>query len=102
MKKRIAAILLLGCMVMGSVGTPAQVSAAEVAETVTEEETEQTSEETSVDTAAAESTETAENMRLVGKYESGGAWVKAAADDTRERDRSDRRGDYTSDRFDGS
>ena len=49
MKKRIAAILLLGCMVMGSVGTPAQVSAAEVAETVTEEETEQTSEETSVD-----------------------------------------------------
>lgn len=32
MKKRIAAILLLGCMVMGSVGTPAQVSAAEVAE----------------------------------------------------------------------
>ena len=40
MKKRIAAILLLGCMVMGSIGTQAQVSAAEVAETVTETETE--------------------------------------------------------------
>ena len=71
MKKRIAAILLLGCMVMGSVGTPAQVSAAEVAETVTETETEaeQTSEETSVNTAAAESTETAENTETAEKTE---------------------------------
>lgn len=83
MKKRIAAILLLGCMVMGSVGTPAQVSAAEVAETVTEEETEQTSEETSVDTAAAESTETAENTETAESTESAEP-VKAAAADTTE------------------
>lgn len=69
MRKRIAAILLLGCMVMGSVVTPAQVSAAEVSETVTEAETEQTSEETSVNTAAAESTETAENTETAEKTE---------------------------------
>ena len=69
MKKRIAAILLLGCMVMGNVGTPAQVSAAEVAETVTEAEIEQTSEETSADTAAAEDTETAGNTKTAGNTE---------------------------------
>lgn len=104
MKKRIAAILLLGCMVMGSIGTQAQVSAAEVAETVTETETEteQTSEETPVDTAAAESTETAENTETAESTESAEPVKAAAADHNRERDRSDRRGDYTSDRFDGS
>ena len=69
MKKRIAAILLLGCMVMGSVGTPAQVSAAEVAETAAEAEIEQTSEETSADTAAAEDTETAGNTKTAGNTE---------------------------------
>ena len=87
MKKRIAAILLLGCMVMGSIGTQAQVSAAEVAETVTETETEteteQTSEETPVDTAAAESTETAENTETAESTESAEP-VKAAAADTTE------------------
>ena len=85
MKKRIAAILLLGCMVMGSIGTQAQVSAAEVAETVTETETEteQTSEETPVDTAAAESTETVENTETAESTESAES-VKAAAADTTE------------------
>ena len=69
MKKQIAAILLLGCMVIGSVGTPAQVSAAEVAETATEAEIEQTSEETSADTDAAEDTETAGNTKTAGSTE---------------------------------
>ena len=84
MKKRIAAILLLGCMVMGSIGTQAQVSAAEVAETVTETETEteQTSEETPVDTAAAESTETAENTETAESTESAEPVKAAAADIT--------------------
>ena len=92
MKKRIAAILLLGCMVMGSVVTPAQVSAAEVSETATEAETEQTSEETSVNTAAAESTETAENAETAEITESAetaestelAESVKAAAANTTE------------------
>ena len=92
MKKRIAAILLLGCMVMGSVVTPAQVSAAEVSETATEAETEQTSEETSVNTAAAESTETAENAETAESTESAetaestelAESVKAAAANTTE------------------
>lgn len=111
MKKRIAAILLLGCMVMGSIGTQAQVSAAEVAETVTETETEteQTSEETPVDTAAAESTETVENTETAegkygdcGKHRVCGVCESGSCRHNRERDRSDHRGDYTSDRFDGS
>ena len=84
MKKRILAVLMLGCMVIGSMGIPIQTSAAEVADNVTEVETEQTAvstqtaEETAEDTVTTESMENAENTESTESTETAEP-VKAAA-----------------------
>ena len=89
MKKRILAVLMLGCMVIGSMGIPIQTSAAEVADNVTEVETEQTAvstqtaEETAEDTVTTESMENAENTESTESTETAEP-VKAAAADTTE------------------
>lgn len=89
MKKRILAVLMLGCMVIGSMGIPIQTYAAEVADNVTEVETEQTAvstqtaEETAEDTVTTESMENAENTEATESTETAEP-VKAAAADTTE------------------
>lgn len=89
MKKRILSVLMLGCMVIGSMGIPIQTSAAEVADNVTEVETEQTAvstqtaEETAEDTVTTESMENAENTESTESTETAEP-VKAAAADTTE------------------
>lgn len=89
MKKRILAVLMLGCMVIGSMGIPIQTSAAEVADNMTEVETEQTAvstqtaEETAEDTVTTESMENAENTESTESTETAEP-VKAAAADTTE------------------